>query len=182
MITNFDAGVAGRMETPFTYCPACGAESFSQDCAKSFKCHQCGFILFMNPSAATAAIIEHDGDVLFAVRAQEPAAGRLDLPGGFVDAGESVEAALTRELDEELGLKDVEAEYMGSFPNTYPYAGVTYQTIDLIYTIKLDIRPALTVADDVAEAVWIDSNHIPFDRIAFTSIRNALAVYQHNLK
>ena len=132
----------------------------------------------MNPSAATAAIIEHAGEILFVVRAKEPAAGMLDLPGGFVDAGESVEEALARELEEELGLKNVQAQYMGSFPNVYPYAGVTYRTIDLIYTARLETRPDLNAADDVLEIVWIDCNNIPFDRIAFASTRNAIAVFR----
>lgn len=166
-------------EKSIIYCPACGARNFHRNCDKSFKCGQCGFLLFLNPSAATAAIIEHDGEILFAVRAKEPAVGMLDLPGGFVDAGESVEEALARELEEELGLINVQARYMGSFPNVYPYAGVTYQTTDLIYTVRLASKPEVSAADDVSEIVWVDRDDIPFDRVAFDSIRRALAFFLH---
>ena len=56
-------------------------------------------------------------EVLVAVRARNPGKGLLDLPGGFVDPGESLEVALYRELQEELGF-DMAGQlcrYLGSF-------------------------------------------------------------------
>jgi len=84
---------------------------------------------------------------------------------------------LQRELVEELGLQDVAAQYMASFPNTYPYAGVDYQTVDLIYVVELSERPDLQAADDVVAIRWVAIDAIPFEEIAFDSIRNALRYY-----
>jgi ADP-ribose pyrophosphatase YjhB (NUDIX family) len=131
----------------------------------------------MNPGAAVAAIITYQGDILFGVRAHDPQVGKLDLPGGFVDNHETGEQALRRELHEELGLKDVSARYMASFPNTYHYAGVDYQTLDLIYVIELGERPSLQAADDILAIRWIAVEDIPFEQIAFDSARNALRYY-----
>lgn len=41
----------------FSYCPVCGSSRFEVDTVKSKRCRDCGFTYFMNPSAATAAVI-----------------------------------------------------------------------------------------------------------------------------
>lgn len=120
----------------------------------------------------------HGTEILFAVRAGAPQAGKLDLPGGFVDNDESGEASLLRELDEELGLTGIDPRYMASFPNTYPYAGVVYKTLDLIYLVELDEKPELRPADDVAGIRWISADAIPFEELAFESVRRALRCFQ----
>jgi 8-oxo-dGTP diphosphatase len=54
---------------------------------------------------AVGLVFSPQGQVLFAQRPQgKPYAGWWEFPGGKLEAGESVEAALTRELHEELGL------------------------------------------------------------------------------
>jgi 8-oxo-dGTP diphosphatase len=56
------------------------------------------------PLAVVCALIERDGHVLMAQRpAHKHLGGKWEFPGGKVDPGESPEAALHRELDEELG-------------------------------------------------------------------------------
>jgi NADH pyrophosphatase NudC (nudix superfamily) len=159
------------------YCPACGKPTFNQDSDKSFRCSSCGFVLFLNPSAAVAVIIECDRHLLFAVRGNEPGLGKLDLPGGFIDPNETAEVALARELEEELGLTTVAATYFASFPNEYPYKGVTYRTTDLIYTLQLSDRPVLTAADDVASVRWVARDAVDRSEIAFPSIRGAVTAY-----
>ncbi|WP_348787042.1 (deoxy)nucleoside triphosphate pyrophosphohydrolase [Leifsonia sp. NPDC080035] len=53
-----------------------------------------------------AAVIEHDGRLLACRRApHKDAAGRWEFPGGKVEAGESPEEALAREIGEELGAR-----------------------------------------------------------------------------
>jgi ADP-ribose pyrophosphatase YjhB (NUDIX family) len=160
------------------FCPDCGAQAFLPTSGKSWRCASCDFVFYQNTAAAVAVIIRYAGEILFAVRAGEPQAGKLDLPGGFVDDSESAEAALSRELAEELGLRDVRASYMASFPNTYPYAGVDYKTVDLIYVAELAERPSLQPADDAAGVRWINVWDIPFEQVAFDSIRRALTYFR----
>ena len=54
---------------------------------------------------AAVALVDRDGRVLIARRPEgKPMAGLWEFPGGKVDDGETPEAALIRELDEELGI------------------------------------------------------------------------------
>ena len=41
----------------YEYCPMCGSHHFVENSEKSRKCENCGFELFMNPSAANVAFI-----------------------------------------------------------------------------------------------------------------------------
>ena len=73
----------------FNYCPRCGSGKFTPDSPKSMICEDCGFQYFFNMVAAVAALIyDNQGRLLLTYRANEPAKGELDLPGGFVDRGE----------------------------------------------------------------------------------------------
>lgn len=55
------------------------------------------------------ALVDPDGRVLIAQRPQgKPHAGKWEFPGGKVEAGESPEAAVVRELREELGVEPCE--------------------------------------------------------------------------
>jgi len=165
--------------TPHTisFCPHCGEKSFEPVSDKAWRCGGCNFLWYQNTAAAVAAIVLHGGEILFAVRAGAPQAGKLDLPGGFVDNDESGEVSLLRELDEELGLTGIDLRYMASFPNTYPYAGVEYKTLDLVYLVELDEKPDLQPADDVAAIRWIHSDAVPFEEIAFDSVHRALRYF-----
>jgi 8-oxo-dGTP diphosphatase len=58
-----------------------------------------------HPQLAVSAAIFRDGKVLLVRRARSPAKGFYSLPGGRVEYGESLDAALHREVDEETGLK-----------------------------------------------------------------------------
>ena len=72
---------------------------------------------------AAVALVDTDGRVLLAQRpAGKSMAGLWEFPGGKVDAGETPEAALIRELAEELGI-DVTASCLAPFTfasHTYP--------------------------------------------------------------
>jgi ADP-ribose pyrophosphatase YjhB (NUDIX family) len=57
------------------------------------------------PQLAVSAVIFRDGKVLLVRRARSPGKGFYSLPGGRVEYGESLHTALTREVDEETGLK-----------------------------------------------------------------------------
>ena len=56
------------------------------------------------PVLGAAAVVMYDGRVVLIRRGKAPSAGEWSIPGGAVELGESVEAALRREVREETGL------------------------------------------------------------------------------
>ena len=159
------------------HCPKCGGRNLSWPTPKNFTCADCGFVLFLNIAAAAAVIMECRGKVLFGLRKHEPGRGMLDLPGGFVDQGESAEEAARREVKEETGIELQEIHYLFSFPNRYHYLDIVYDTLDLIFCCRFDEPPAMQAADDLAELLWIDRDSIELERIAFSSLRLAVRQY-----
>ena len=167
------------MEHPlekFKYCPVCGSSHFEVNNFKSKKCQDCGFTYYGNPCSATAAFIVNDKQEMLVVRrAKEPAKGTLDLPGGFVDMGETVEQGMRREIKEETGLDIEEIQYLFSSPNVYLYSGMGVHTLDMDFLVPVhDDVPAIKAADDAAEALWIPITEVNPDEFGLTSIRNAV--------
>jgi len=162
----------------FKFCPACGAPEFSFSGEKLFTCPSCGFIYYINPAPAVAAIIEaHDGRILLTRRRHDPGAGLFDLPGGFVDIMESAEEALTREIREELGIGIKSMRFMASRPNEYVYRGLSYFTCDMGFICTTDEIDAIKPADDVSEALLVKPEAIDFAQIGFPSIEMLLKTY-----
>jgi 8-oxo-dGTP diphosphatase len=74
---------------------------------------------------AVGVLFNNQGHVLFAQRPEgKPYAGWWEFPGGKIEAGESVEAALARELQEELGIRIHGARRWITRAFTYPHATV----------------------------------------------------------
>lgn len=61
-------------------------------------------LMHKNPALTVDAVIVKDGEIVLIQRKGEPFRGQYALPGGFVEYGETVEAALRREVLEETGL------------------------------------------------------------------------------
>lgn len=55
------------------------------------------------PYVGIGAVIVHEGRVVLVKRRFEPLAGQWSIPGGAVEAGETLEACITREMAEETG-------------------------------------------------------------------------------
>jgi len=155
----------------FRYCPKCGEPGFSPDTEKSLKCNSCGFRYFINMSASVGAIIRNEKDeVLFTIRKHDPAAGMLDLPGGFVDPGETAEEAIKREIFEELNLKINKIDFVGTFTNKYLYAAIEYQTLDIVFNCSVESFQELQVADDVSGYIFMDPSDVRHEEIGLESI------------
>jgi len=75
-----------------------------------------------HPQLAVSAVILRDGKILLVRRARAPAKGLYSLPGGRVEFGESLHAALNREVCEETGLK-IEIVGLAGWREVLPAAG-----------------------------------------------------------
>jgi NAD+ diphosphatase len=157
----------------FRHCPKCGKPGFAPENEKSLKCNSCGFRYFINMSASVAAIIRNDrNEFLFTVRKHNPAAGKLDLPGGFVDLGETAESAIVREVNEELNLNIIKLEFIGTFTNKYIYEEIEYQTLDLAFNCHVNSMENIKPADDVSGFVFKNPALVKQEEIGLNSIWN----------
>jgi ADP-ribose pyrophosphatase YjhB (NUDIX family) len=68
-------------------------------------CPGCGYVHFEDPKVAVGVVVEMDGGIVLGLRNHDPKMGCWSFPSGFVDAGEVVEDAARREVEEETGLK-----------------------------------------------------------------------------
>lgn len=160
----------------FRYCPVCGSAHFEVNNEKSKRCHECGFIYYFNPSAATVAfILNSQGELLVCRRAKEPGKGTLDLPGGFIDMCETGEEGVCREVREETGLTVAHAQYLFSLPNTYLYSGFLVHTLDQFFlcTVEND-ETALQALDDVAESWWMPLDEVDPSLFGLDSVRQGV--------
>lgn len=156
----------------FVHCPKCGSAHFVINNDKSKLCKDCDFVYYFNPSAATVAvIINAKGELLVCERARNPAKGTYDLPGGFVDVGETGEEAIQREVFEEVGLEVVEASYLFSIPNTYLYSGFLVHTLDLFYLCSIKSCKNVLAQDDVSDAKFIALENIDPQCFGLSSIQ-----------
>ena len=154
------------------YCPRCSSPRFNISGTRSLKCADCGFHFFVNSVAAVAALVSDDkGKLLLTTRGVEPNLGMLDLPGGFIDPGETAEEAVVRELEEELGLCVRKSEYAGSATNEYIYAGFSVFTLDLAFRIIPESIEGLKAMDDILDFRFYSYEEIDFDQVPAPSIR-----------
>ncbi|SDT61454.1 NUDIX domain-containing protein [Actinoplanes derwentensis] len=88
----------------YAHCTFCGAR-FTPGQAWPRRCGACGEVSYLNPSPVAVAVQPVGAGLLAVRRGIAPARGRLALPGGFIDVGETWQAAAARELFEETGVK-----------------------------------------------------------------------------
>jgi ADP-ribose pyrophosphatase YjhB (NUDIX family) len=161
----------------FLYCPQCAAPRSSEGDAIRFMCQACGFVYYYNVAVSSAVLIlAESGLGLFIRRARDPGKSKLALPGGFIDRGETAEAAAVREVREEAGVKLASVEFLASFPNLYSYRGVDYPVVDLFFIGRVE-APVASPLDDVTEIVWAAPASIREPDLAFPSHARALEAY-----
>lgn len=156
----------------FNTCPKCGARALKPSGQYSYYCPECDFQFYMNVAAAAAGLILDDaGRLLVTVRARDPQKGTLDLPGGFIDPGETAEAAMAREIEEELNLRVSHMEYFFSTPNRYLFKGVLYATLDMAFICRVEEFDAMEPMDDITDVLRLPLNEIDLTRFGFESTK-----------
>jgi 8-oxo-dGTP diphosphatase len=92
--------------------------------------------------------------VLLIRRKKAPFKGKYALPGGFVDATESLAGAATRELAEETGVIDVTIHQLGAYGN--PGRDPRGHTVSVaFYAFIVEQAHAVTAGDDASSAAWV---------------------------
>jgi 8-oxo-dGTP pyrophosphatase MutT (NUDIX family) len=138
-------------------------------------------VYYHNVAAATGCVIAVGSAVALLVRAKEPARGKLDLPGGFVDPDEDAISCLRRECREEIGWDPgPNLTFLASFPNTYPYKNIVYKTCDSYFTVSapdLDESCFTLDPEEIAGVRFIRPELVRPEDLAFDSTRKAVAFF-----
>lgn len=108
------------------------------------------------PVVGVGAVIFRDDAVILVRRGQEPALGAWSLPGGAVEVGETLEAALVRELAEEIGLTVEVLGITAVLERIYrdPAGGVAYHYVLIDYVCRYLSGP-LRVGSDITAARFV---------------------------
>ena len=162
----------------YKHCPNCGATYSPADYApEKIHCQKCQFDFYLSPKPCNALIIENDhGDILLVKRKFDPGKGKWDVPGGFIDPQETLEESSSREAMEELGVHIGGVEYCASYPSTYLFQGITSSILNFIVKARIT-GGTLTAGDDAEEFHFFSEQEIPWDKLAFDYLHEALKDY-----
>lgn len=158
------------------HCPVCATAVEPAD--GSFECPECGFVTYAHSMPTASAVVGDDeGRVLLSRRAREPAAGKWDLPGGFLEEGEHPLDCLRRELREEAGIGLRDERLLGIWMDSYEYKRRMVATLNVYYSARI-AEGTPSPADDVAELSWFAPDDVPVEELAFGHITDVLSAWR----
>ncbi|MGB9108000.1 MAG: NAD(+) diphosphatase [Telluria sp.] len=149
------------------FCGACGSGTARLDRERCFKCTNCGHMAYPRISPAMMVLIRKGDAVLLALHTQSPTKRYVPL-AGFLEAGESVEEAVHREVFEEVGLRVQNLRYFGSQSWPFPHSLMIAFTADYL---DGEIR---TDPGEILDARWFGPDDEWPERVPHTSVSSVL--------
>lgn len=136
------------------YCPACGEQLVFSDEASAKKCTGCGELYFPRIEPCVIVLVKN-GDRMLLVRHTYRNQDIFACIAGFIEAGESAEHAVMREVKEETGISVRNVIYKGS--QSWPFP----DQLMLAYTAEYADGELHIQAEEIAEAGWFSADTIP---------------------
>jgi NAD+ diphosphatase len=129
------------------YCGVCAGAMRLLEGERCYKCAHCGHSAYPRMSPAMMVLVRKGEQVLLALHTNSPYK-RYTALAGFVEAGESVEEAIHREVQEEVGLRVHNLRYFGSQSWPFPHSLMIAYTADYLEgEIRID-------ESEIADARW----------------------------
>jgi NAD+ diphosphatase len=166
-------GLAGRacqlaeFARTHRYCGVCATPMAAAPGERCFKCPHCGMTAYPRISPAMMVLIRKGDAILLAMHANSPSQ-RFTPLAGFLEAGESVEEAVHREVMEEVGLRVHNLRYFMSQAWPFPHSLMLAYTADYL---DGDIR---VDENEIAEARWFGPDDEWPEALATISIAGLL--------
>ncbi len=163
----------------YRHCPRCGGvleeRVVLEHDPPRLVCSACGFVFYVDPKVAVGAVCRTEGGIVLLRRGIEPGYGRWVFPGGYVDRGETLEAAAVREAREEIDA----AIRLTGLVNAYSYPG---RPVVVIVYGAVVVGGSLRGGPEALEVKTFAHGSIPWDDLAFRStaegLRDFLAMEQ----
>jgi len=149
------------------YCGVCATPMLAQPGERCFQCPHCGMVAYPRISPAMMVLIRKGDAVLLAwhTAAQSP---RFTPLAGFLEAGESAEEAVHREVMEEVGLRVHNLRYFSSQSWPFPHSLMIAYTADYLDgEIRVD-------QNEIAEARWFGPDDEWPEMLSTISVASAL--------
>jgi ADP-ribose pyrophosphatase YjhB (NUDIX family) len=156
------------------HCRVCGAEARYRipegDNRERAVCLSCGEIQYENPNNVVGTVPVWGEQVLLCRRNIEPRYGLWTLPAGFLELGESTAEGALRETVEEAGAR-IELAGLYTVLNV-----VRAGQLHLYYRARM-LDASLNPGPETIEARLFDESDIPWDELAFRTVRRTLELY-----
>jgi ADP-ribose pyrophosphatase YjhB (NUDIX family) len=156
------------------HCRRCGSgveyRVPSDDNRERAVCPACGEIHYENPLNVVGTVPVWGEQVLLCRRNIEPRLGMWTLPAGFLELGETVAGGALRETAEEAGA-NIELEGLFTLLNVVRVGQVHFFFRARMLDTSLDPGP------ETSEARLFHEHEIPWDEIAFRTVRVTLRHY-----
>lgn len=140
------------------------------------KCELCGF---KNPKGAATGVVLRDNKLLMVRRREEPFKDTWDLPGGYMNGGESPEETIRREIPEELGLKAATVTFMRVVPGSASWKGQLFPVVSFFYLTEL-AGDTISLNEENSEYEWVALENLKPETIAYDSNRAFAAWLKEN--
>lgn len=150
------------------FCSHCGSDDIrlvvpDGDNRVRHVCGYCGSIHYSNPKIVTGCLPVWEDKVLLAKRSIGPRQGFWNVPGGYMENGETVEEGARREVREEV-LAEVEVTGLHAI-FSIPHINQVY----MHFIGKLPAPDAFGSGEESLEVRLFSEAEIPWQEIAFTS-------------
>jgi NAD+ diphosphatase len=137
------------------FCPRCGAPTVEAQAGWTRICTADESEHFPRTDPAVIMLVHDGADLALLGRGPQWGEGRFSTLAGFVEPGESIEAAVAREVFEEVGIATTDITYLASQPWPFP------ASLMLGFIARLDGDPSLTLdANEMAEAGWFTRDEV----------------------
>ncbi len=153
-LSDLEAGLAtsaialNNWHKSHTHCPRCGAPTFSSNSGWTRQCPQDGTEHYPRTDPAIIVAITNAQDKLLLARQTVWQPTHFSHVAGFVEPGETLEAAVAREALEETGIVIDSVTYMGSQPWPFP------ASLMLAFVATTSSNYIKVDEDEIAEAYW----------------------------
>ncbi len=130
------------------YCGVCATPMQSVPGERAFRCPACGHSAYPRISPAMMVLVRRGDSILLARHAGPGRTARFTALAGFLEAGESIEDAIHREVAEEVGLQVKDLRYFSSQSWPFPHSLMVAFTAEYAGgDLRLD-------PNEIAEARW----------------------------
>jgi NAD+ diphosphatase len=137
------------------HCPRCGAPTEETQAGWTRTCTRDGSEHFPRTDPAVIMLVHDGADRALLGRGHQWGEGRFSTLAGFVEPGESLEAAVAREVFEEVGVAVTDVRYVASQPWPFP------ASLMVGFVARLDGDPSITLDPvEMAEAAWFSREEV----------------------